>query len=102
MNNSGYILGLTTDASIDEMHEILTLGNQFENRLLYDQVKSEVSFKVGDDFVGLILDKAEKKNVDLIVITGSSVIENTDFLSSTFSQQIINRAKVPVLCIKTN
>ena len=84
------------------MHEVLALGNQFENMLLDDQVKSELSFKVGDDYAKQILEKTEKKDVDLIVVTGAIDSNDTDFFIGPFSQQIINQAKVPVLCIKPN
>ncbi len=101
-NSTLYILGLATDGPIDNMYNIFGLGDQLEERLRQDQVKFEVFFDQCNDYAERILAKAEKTRADLIVITATLDVNLTNFFIGPFTQQIINHAKVPVLCIRPN
>jgi len=101
-DSSLYVLGLTTEGPIDRMYDVFALGDRLEERLHYDQVRSEIFFDHCNDYAARILAKAEKKAVDLIVITATLELTMGNFFVGPFTQQVINHAKVPVLCIRTS
>jgi nucleotide-binding universal stress UspA family protein len=53
------------------------------------------------NFADTILETADEKMADLIVIIATMDKTKGEFFIGPFSQQILNHAKVPVLCIRS-
>jgi nucleotide-binding universal stress UspA family protein len=101
-NSSLFVFGLTTERSIDKMFNIFVLGDQIKEWLRHDQIKFEIVFDHCNNYAEKILAKSEKIKADLIVITATFDLTLAKFFIGPFAQQIINHAKVPVLCIRPN
>jgi nucleotide-binding universal stress UspA family protein len=95
-----YILGLTKDKPNDQVIDIFALVNQLDDELREDQVRSETSYSICDDFAAKVLETSESKEVDLIVLTSTLDFKIKEFFIGPYSQQIINQAKIPVLAIR--
>lgn len=96
-----HVLGLTRDSSGDKLTDIVDLEHKLEARLNKDGVDFEMSYDHCHNYAECILETAEKKMADLIVISATLEFAFREFFIGPFSQQIISHAKVPVLCIRT-
>jgi nucleotide-binding universal stress UspA family protein len=96
-----HILGLTMESGIDKMNDVFELEEELEGRLQEDQVTFDVSYHRCNNYADKILETAEEKMADLIVIIATMDKTKGEFFIGPFSQQILNHAKVPVLCIRT-
>jgi nucleotide-binding universal stress UspA family protein len=100
-NPTLHILGLTLESDADHMSEVFELEKELEGRLHDDQVDFNVTYRRCANFADKILEAAEEKMADLIVIIATMDKTKGEFFIGPFSQQILNHAKVPVLCIRT-
>jgi nucleotide-binding universal stress UspA family protein len=100
-NSILHLLGLSLEAKVDTMNEVLDLEKKMERQLNEDQVTYDVTFHHCTDYADTILEEADKKKADLIVI--NSIVDSPyrDFFIGPFSQRIINHARVPVLTIRS-
>ncbi|HNW77085.1 MAG TPA: universal stress protein [Bacteroidales bacterium] len=95
-----HILGLSPESETSHEYELFGLEEKLEKRLQEDGVTYEVSYHRCANYADIILKKAEEKNIDLIVIIATLDMKLKEVFIGPFAQQIINHAKVPVLCIK--
>ena len=100
-NPTLHLLGLRMDSEADKFTEIFELEEELEKRLIEDKVTFDVSFHRCQNYADKILEFSDEKKADLIVIIATIDKTKGDFFIGPFSQQILNHAKVPVLCIKT-
>jgi nucleotide-binding universal stress UspA family protein len=96
-----HLIGLRMDTDADQVMEIFELEEELENRLNEDQVTFDVSFHRCHNYADKILEEAEAKKADLIVIIATIDKTKGEYFIGPFSQQILNHAKVPVLCVRT-
>ncbi|MDP4280833.1 MAG: universal stress protein [Bacteroidota bacterium] len=94
------ILGLTLESESDKMEKVFRLEEELEKKLKEDKVNFNVAYRCCDNFADEILEVADKKKVDLIVIVATLDKSKGEFFIGPFSQQILNHAKVPVLCVR--
>jgi nucleotide-binding universal stress UspA family protein len=106
-----HILGLSMEPELDELllpvesehdrlNDVFALEEKLEVRLQEDQVNFDVIFHRCNNLAAKILETAEEKMVDLIVIVATMDKTMGDFFIGPFSQQILHHAKVPVLCVR--
>ena len=100
-NPTLHILGLTMESDVDRMNEVFELEEELEGRLHEDQVTFNVSYHRCKNYADKILEDAEKNKADLIVIIATIDKTKGEFFIGPFSQQILNHAKVPVLCVRS-
>jgi nucleotide-binding universal stress UspA family protein len=96
-----HLLGLTTDSEMNEMNEVMGLEEKLEARLQEDQVDFNITYHRCTNYADKILEVADEKSPDLIVIIATIDKTKGEFFIGPFSQQILNHAKVPVLCIRS-
>lgn len=96
-----YILGLRMDSEADKFTEVFKLEEELEKMLREDRVAFEVSFHRCHNYADNILEAADETKADLIVIIATIDKTKGEFFIGPFSQQILNHAKVPVLCVRT-
>jgi len=100
-NPTLHILGLTMASDIDRMNDVFELEEELEGRLQEDRVTFNVTYHRCNNYADKILETAEEIMTDLIVIIATIDKTKGEFFIGPFSQQIINHAKVPVLCIRS-
>ena len=100
-NSTLHILGLTMESDFDKMNDVFELEEKLEGRLQEDQVTFTLTYHRCNNYADKILETAEEKMADLIVIIATMDKTKGEFFIGPFSQQIINHAKVPVLCIRS-
>lgn len=110
-NSTLHILGLSMEPELDELllpmepernelNKVFELEEKLEVQLQEDQINFNFTFHRCNNFADKILETAEEKMVDLIVIIATMDKTKGAFFIGPFSQQILNHAKVPVLCIR--
>lgn len=70
-----------------------------EDRFLRDKIKANMVFVNTDSAAETVLNKSQQFAIDLIVITASLDDDNSSFFMESYAEQIVNRARVPVLAI---
>jgi nucleotide-binding universal stress UspA family protein len=95
------ILGLSMESDPDTIKDVFELEEELETRLHEDKVSFHLSFHRCTNYADKILETAEEKMADLIVIIATIDKTKGEFFIGPFSQQILNHAKVPVLCVRT-
>jgi nucleotide-binding universal stress UspA family protein len=96
-----YITGLSMESDPESVKGVFDLEDELETRLNKDQVRFDVSFHRCRNYADRILESADEKKADLIVIIATIDKTQGEFFIGPFSQQILNHAKVPVLCVRT-
>jgi nucleotide-binding universal stress UspA family protein len=96
-----HILALSLEPEYKNLMERFTLGEELEKRLREDVVVYDISYQHTPDYDDAILQTATTVNADLIVIVASIDKTKRELYIGPFSQQILNHAKVPVLCVRT-
>jgi len=96
-----HILGLSMESDPDTSKDIFELEDELETRLQEDQVTFDVSYRRCNNYADKILESAEEKKADLIVIIATIDKTKGEFFIGPFSQQILNHAKVPVFCVRS-
>jgi nucleotide-binding universal stress UspA family protein len=99
-NSMVHVLGLALDSEADKMQDVVKLVHKLEDRLKEDEVNYEIAYDQCHNYADAILTVAGKKKADLIVITATLDHTIREFFINPFSQQVINHAKIPVLCIR--
>jgi nucleotide-binding universal stress UspA family protein len=99
MNGSSLmILGLTLDSDTDKMKDVMVLERSLEERLRADGAPFEVTYGHCHHYAEKILEAADEKNADLIVVPDTLDHAFREFFIGPVAQQVIHHAKVPVLC----
>ncbi len=96
-----HILGLSMESDPESVHGVFDLEEEMESRLTEDRVKFDVSFQRCHNYADKILEVAGKRHPDLIMIIATIDRSKGEFFIGPFSQQILNHATVPVLCVRT-
>jgi len=94
-----HVLGLSMEADFRKLNEVKEIGKKLEERLHGDGVAYDAVYDRCHHYADSILETAEQKQATLIVITANVESDFRAFFIGPFAQQIINHAKVPVLCI---
>jgi nucleotide-binding universal stress UspA family protein len=100
-NSALHIIGLSMESDPDTIKEVFELEEELEMRLHEDQVRFDVSYHRCHNYADKILESADEKKADLIVIIATIDKTKGEFFIGPFSQQILNHAKVPVLCVRS-
>ena len=96
-----HIIGLSMDSDPETPQEVFDLEEALEQRLREDEVRFDVSYHRCHNYADTILESADHTLADLIVIIASIDKTKGEFFIGPFSQQILNHAKIPVLCVRT-
>jgi nucleotide-binding universal stress UspA family protein len=100
-NPKMHILGLSMESDTESLQHVFKLEEELEDRLRQDRVTFEVSYHRCQNYADQILEAATEQNSDLIVIIATIDKTKGEFFIGPFSQQILNHAKIPVLCVRT-
>jgi len=96
------LFGITVDSKEHDAKQVTEIARELK-RNWKDSVNYTVNYSHGRNIAEEVLDKADKTNADLIVISSTVDVANKQFFIGPFSQRIINHARTPVLCVfKTN
>ena len=95
------IIGLSMESDPESVKGVFELEEELETRLREDLVTFNVSFHHCVNYADRILEAANEKKADLIVIIATIDKTKGEFFIGPFSQQILNHAAVPVLCVRT-
>lgn len=96
-----HILGLSMETdpgsakSMSELEEALSL------KLEEDKISFSVSFHHCKNYAEKILEMVPEHKADLVVIIATIDKTKGEFFIGPFSQQVLNHATVPVLCVRT-
>lgn len=93
------ILGLATDYEKDGMY-LKELTKRLYEKLILDQVESSTYFKVGNNMADEVLKISELIDADMVVITTTMDPSYKQFFIGPYTQQIINRSRIPILSVK--
>ena len=93
------ILGLSTDFE-NNISSLKLMASQLKEHVSIDKVKTASYFKIGKNMAGEVLKISALLKTDLIVIAATMDATFTHLFNSTYTRQIINRSKVPVLCVR--
>lgn len=99
-NPTMHILGLSMESDEASIKGVFDLEEELEQRLSEDRVAFDVSYHRCHNYADKILESANEKMADLIVIIATIDKTKGEFFIGPFSQQILNHAKVPVLCVR--
>jgi nucleotide-binding universal stress UspA family protein len=95
-----HIVGLSMESDPETIKSVFELEEELENRLFEDKVTYHVVFHRCTNYADQILDSASEVKADLIVIIATIDKSKGEFFIGPFSQQILNQARVPVLCVR--
>lgn len=95
------ILGLSNDYE-GNISLLRKLAAQLVDRVSIDKVKTSSYFKIGKNMAGEVLKISSLLKTDLIVITSSIDATFHQIFTSSYTRQIMNQAKVPVLCLRSS
>ena len=96
-----HILGLSMESDPESVKGVFELEEDMEILLNEDRVTFDVSFHRCHNYADKILQSADEKQADLIVIIATIDKTKGEFFIGPFSQQILNHANVPILCVRT-
>jgi nucleotide-binding universal stress UspA family protein len=98
-SNSGMleIFGISLDSKQQDVNLITEMTRELNDKTNGAALNFSVSFSYGKNVAEEVLEKADKMNADLIVISSTVDVANKQFFIGPFSQRIINHAKIPVL-----
>jgi len=96
-----HLLGLSMESDPDAIKDVFELEEELEMRLREDEVNFDVSYHRCHNYADKILESASEKKADLIVIIATIDKTKGEFFIGPFSQQILNQAKIPVLCVRS-
>lgn len=100
-NPTIHILGLSMESDPESIKSVFELEEELELRLSEDRVTFDVSYHRCHNYADKILESADEKKADLIVIIATIDKTKGEFFIGPFSQQILNHAKIPVLCVRS-
>ncbi len=95
------ILGLSNDYE-GNISLLRKLASQLVDRVSLDKVKTSSYFKIGKNMAGEVLKISNLLKTDLIVVTSSIDATFQQLFTSSYTRQIMNQAKVPVLCLRSS
>ncbi|MEO8147188.1 MAG: universal stress protein [Bacteroidia bacterium] len=93
------ILGLLHKDSKKELIAVGDLVYKLKDELHKDGFKYESENYISQNFAETVMQCATGFNADLVVITSNPEKQFKEFFTGTFTQQIVNRCKLPVLSI---
>lgn len=95
-----HLLGLSMDSDPGGLSDIAPLKEEIETRLHEDGITFDVTYRKCHNYADQILETATEMKADLIVIIATIDKSKGEFFIGPFSQQILNHADVPVLCVR--
>lgn len=96
------LFGITVDSKEHDAKQVTEIARELKSNWK-DSVNYTVNHSRGKNIAEEVLDKADKSNADLIVISSTVDVANKQSFIGPFSQRIINHARIPVLCVfRTN
>lgn len=95
------VLGLINEEESGQTNLFTESITDLEIRLLQDKINADMVFVNTDSAAETVLNKCQHLAIDLIVITAKPDNENLGFFMESYAQQIVNKAKVPVLTINS-
>jgi nucleotide-binding universal stress UspA family protein len=93
------VLGLINEEESGQSDLFTESITDLEIRLLQDKTNADLVFVNTDSAAETVLAKCQHLVIDLIVITANLDTANHSFFMESYAEQIINKAKVPVLTI---
>lgn len=95
------VLGIPDSDQPTDTNSVEAKISQLNSDLLEDDVKSHTQMlKPTKRAAAAVLENADDEQVDLIAITANLDHDFRDFFIGPYTQQIVNRAKVPILSIR--
>jgi nucleotide-binding universal stress UspA family protein len=95
-----FILGLQEKESPDKISELVLLMIELKLQLHNDNISFESIICPSEDFSSSVIETAENRDVDLVVITADIEYGFASFFTGTYERQVINHSRLPVLCVK--
>jgi nucleotide-binding universal stress UspA family protein len=93
------IFGISIERKENDVKQVSEMARELNAKLRNAAINFGVSYSNNRNVAEDVLDKADKMNADLIIVTSTVDISNKQFFVGPFSQRIINHAKIPVLSI---
>ncbi|GAA4396832.1 hypothetical protein GCM10023187_05410 [Nibrella viscosa] len=94
------VLGLFNQESSEIIKRLGTVVLSLNKLLAKDAIDAQVLLSQSDSAVKTVLEQAEERQADLIIITADNATSEHRLFRGPFFKQLINRAPVPVLSIK--
>jgi nucleotide-binding universal stress UspA family protein len=93
------VLGLINEEEPWQTDLFSEAVTNLEDCFLRDKIKADMVFVNTDSAAETVLNKSQHLTIDLIVITANLDDADPGFFMESYAEQIVNRAKVPVLAI---
>ena len=93
------IFGISIERKENDVKQVSEMARELNAKLRNAAINFGVSYSNNRNVAEDVLDKADKMNADLIIVSGTVDISNKQFFVGPFSQRIINHARIPVLSV---
>jgi nucleotide-binding universal stress UspA family protein len=97
-NSNFDLFGISIDRKEHDDKQMTEIASELKSAS-NGAVQYEVSYSFGKNIGEEVLEKADKTQADLIVVSSTVDVANKQFFIGPFSQRIINHARTPVLCV---
>jgi nucleotide-binding universal stress UspA family protein len=93
------IFGISIERKEHDARQVTEMARELNAKLRNAAINFAISYSNNRNVAEDVLEKADKVNADLIIISSTVDISNKQFFVGPFSQRIINHAKIPVLSV---
>jgi nucleotide-binding universal stress UspA family protein len=93
------VFGVSVERKEQDVKQVGEIARELNHYLNNAAVQVLVSYSEGKNVAEEVLEKADKTNADLIIVSTTVDVSNKQFFVGPFSQRIINHARIPVLCL---
>lgn len=93
------VFGISIERKEQDIKQVQDIASALQSEFNQPGVQVQVSYSESRNVAEEVLEKADKLNADLIIISATVDVSNKQFFIGPFSQRIINHARIPVLSI---
>jgi len=95
-----HIVGLSIQNDMEDMFELSKKLEAVKEAILYNNEYISYEALQCNNIAEKVLEIASRRKDDLIVINATLDKKWYQFFASTYTQQIVNHSKIPILCVK--
>lgn len=98
-NPEWLLVGLNDHEKADDKAKVEEFVGQFTQFLTSQNKQFKLSNYEGENLAGKVLEMSNTEGVNLIVMTTSTTTSFAKYLAGSYSQQVVNHSRIPVLSV---
>lgn len=98
-NPEWLLVGLNDQEKADDKAKVEEFVGQFTQFLTSQNKQFKLSNYEGENLAGKVLEMSNTEGVNLIVMTTSTTTSFAKYLAGSYSQQVVNHSRIPVLSV---